>query len=281
MPQILPGQQKAVMMKQINPKQMRVAIFYNPKTNPQNIQHAREAAAALEHAGTSQVTNPTPDKLKKTDIALAVGGDGTVLYAANLLAKSRIPILGVNFGHRGYLCELDKDNFAAYIPYLKEKRYRIMEMTRLQANIHRRDGKIISLQALNEISIGGINRTVSLKADIRTPDKDIDARISGDGLIVSTRTGSTAYNINAGGPMLLTDVFAVLANNAFFDSEHLLPITRSLVVPTDTVIKAEDLSHNALNLPYVIADGQEAIKIGKSDKITIKKAKNKNYFLKF
>lgn len=260
---------------------MRIAIFYNSKTNPRNIGYVKQVASVLDKSGIPYLINPARTEWHKTDIALAVGGDGTVLYTANLLSRTELPILGINFGHRGFLCGLDKDNFSRYLPLLWENEFKVAPKTRIEARIRKPDGRILVLEALNEISIGGINRTVSLETDIRTPEKDIKARISGDGLIVSTMTGSTAYNINAGGPMLLTDSFAVLANNAFFDSDSLLPITKSLVVPVETVIRAEDLSHNPRNLPYVIADGQEAIKTGKGDLITIKTARNKNHFIKF
>lgn len=260
---------------------MRAAIFYNIRTNPRNIEYVELVASELDKSGISYLINPAQISANTADIALAVGGDGTVLYTANLLARTRLPILGINFGHRGFLCALDKDNYEKYLPRLAAGKYTIEKKTRVEAEIKKPDNRVFSLEALNEISLGGINRTVSLEAEIRTPEREITARISGDGLIVSTMTGSTAYNINAGGPMLLTDSFVVLANNAFFESDDLLPITKSLVVPVETVIKANDLSHNPRNLPYVIADGQAAVKTGKDDLITIKKAKHLNYFVAF
>jgi len=259
---------------------MRIAIFYNSKTNPRNIEHVQKVASLLDQSGISYLINPAKPAWNKADIALAVGGDGTVLYAANLLARTKLPVLGINFGHRGYLCGLDKNNFQDGIRMLSRKQFEIIEKTRLEARIRKPNGKTLVIEALNEISVGGINRTVTIETDIITPERNIRTRISGDGLIVSTATGSTAYNINAGGPMLLTDAFAILANNAFFDSADLLPITKSIAVPTETVIKAKDLSHNRSNLPFVIADGQKAIKAGKDDLITIRKAKTKNYFIK-
>ena len=260
---------------------MQFAIFYNTKTNPTNKIYAFEVSKILKKLGLSYFLNPAADKFSQIDIAIAVGGDGTVLYVSNLLADHKIPIVGINFGHRGYLCELDKDKVEDGIRLIVKGRYKVIERTRIQAKIKRENEEAVSLEALNEISVGGINRTVHLEADIITPERTFGTQISGDGLIISTRTGSTAYNINAGGPMLLEEAFSIVANNAFFASADLLPITKSLVVPTETTVKLKDISHNPANLPYVIADGQKSFKIGRDDLITVKKAKNKNYFIKF
>lgn len=260
---------------------MKFAIFYNPKTNPENKKHALETAEILKKQKISFLLNPSEKDMGKIDIALAVGGDGTVLYTANLLAKTDIPILGINFGHRGYLCNANKNKIGEAIDRIFENNYRISRKTRIQAEIKRQNDEIKKLEALNEISVGGINRTVYIDTKIITPERSVQSKIIGDGLIVSTRTGSTAYNINAGGPMLLTEAFNIVANNAFFQSEYLLPITRSLVVPPETVIEIRDFRHDATNLPYVIADGQKSVKISKTDSVIIKKSDKDSLFVTF
>lgn len=260
---------------------MNIAIFYNPKTNPMNKSYASEVADILNKHDMKHLLNPDVKGLSKIDAAIAVGGDGTVLYTANLLAHTRIPILGINFGHRGHLCQVRRGEIEASILKLIAKDYKIVEKTRIQAEIKKRDKTKERLEALNEISVGGINRMVHIDIEIITPEKSFSAKVSGDGLIVASRTGSTAYNINAGGAMLLTEALSIVANNAFFESDHLLPITKSLVVPSETVIKIKDLSHNPANLPYIIADGQKSIKITDKEPIIIKKAKSRNYFIVF
>lgn len=258
---------------------MIIAIIYNAQTNPENRNYARAVTDIMDKYGINYLINPKNDDLGGVDAVITVGGDGTVLYAANLLAKHGIPILGINFGHRGYLCQVQSDMIEDAVVRLKNKNFTIVEKTRIQAIIKKRNNSQEILDALNEIAVGGINRTVHLGASITTPEKTIDAEITGDGLIVSTETGSTAYNINAGGPMLLTDAFSIVANNAFFDSELLLPVTKSITAAIDTIINISDLSHNPSNLPFVITDGINAIRIDKDDTITIKKSENKNRFV--
>lgn len=260
---------------------MRVAIFYNAKTNPQNKKYALETATILEKYKIKHFLNPKEEDANKVDLAFAVGGDGTVLYVANLLASHKIPILGINFGHRGYLCETQKNEIEDCVQKIIEGKYEIEEKTRIQAEIKKQSDFASILEALNEISVGGINRTIHIEAKIITPQTSVKTTITGDGVIVATRTGSTAYNINAGGPMLLAEVLSIVANNAFFQSDSFMPCTKSLVVPSETVIEIKNLSHNTANLPYIIADGQKSLKLGKDDSIFIKKAKNKNYFIKF
>jgi len=260
---------------------MNIAIFYNPKTNPKNKSYALEIAAILKMHGLKYLLNPLEKDFRDTHIAISAGGDGTVLYTANLLANHKIPILGINFGHRGYLCETSKDKIEEAIEKIVQKKYHIEEKTRIQAEIRKRKKETIRLDALNEISIGGINRTVYLDLQIKTPERNLKINTAGDGIIVATRTGSTAYNINAGGPILMTEALSLIANNAFFQSDSLLPITKSIVLSSDTKITITDSSHNILNLPYVIADGQEAVRIQKENIVIIKKAKEKNLFIRF
>jgi NAD+ kinase len=260
---------------------MKIAIFYNSQTNPRNAAYAQEAAEALDRFGLEHATNPLSADIAAFDLALTVGGDGTFLYAANLLAEADIPLLGVNFGHRGYLCQARRDTLGAAAAALSECKYDVVEKTRILAEIRKRENGAARLEALNEISVGGINRTVYLSAAIRTPEKTIETRITGDGLIVSTQTGSTAYNLNAGGPMLLTDAFSIVANNSYFESDCLLPATRSIVTSPQATIHIQDLSHNPANLPFVIADGIHAQRLEKTDSIFLQQSPHPSRFLHF
>lgn len=260
---------------------MIAAIFYNLKTNPRNSKFAREISAILGKSSIISLVNPLPKDYRKIDVAFAVGGDGTVLHAANLIAGCSIPLLGINYGHRGYLCGTGKDDLQAAIDRIIAQDYSIEEKTRIQAKITKRQNAIRTLEGLNEISIGGINRTVHLEVEIETTDSTLKTEVQGDGIVVATRTGSTAYNINAGGSMLLIEAFSVVASNAFFISEDLLPVTRSIVIPSDAHIKVRDISQKQANLPFVIADGQESVKLSTGDTIRIQKAKDTNLFIRF
>lgn len=259
---------------------MLISILFNPSTNPRNQDFARLVSDKLSSFGAPSIINPTIDQLRDSDLVIAVGGDGTVLYASNLIATYSIPLLGINFGHRGFLCQTDKQNFGSVVPLLLEKRFAVVEKTRILAQIKKRDSTP-TLEALNEIAIGGINRTVHLEVRIKSPDRIISTNVVGDGIIISTQTGSTAYNLNAGGPMLLADALCLVANNSYFESEDLLPITKSIISPLETIIEVCDLSHNPANSPFVIADGLNSINLGHEDLITIKKSSCSSLFVVF
>lgn len=260
---------------------MLIAIFLNSKTNPQNLKKAQEIGTILSSFKFEYIINPPKSIFKKIDLAISIGGDGTVLHTANLLSQNKIPILGINFGHRGYLCQIPKEKTAETIALVAQGKYRVAEKSRIQASIYKNKQMTHQMEALNEISIGGINRTVYLNAKIKTDSASIDCNVIGDGLIIATQTGSTAYNINAGGPMLLTEAFTVLANNAFFESDFLLPITKSIVVSTNATLEIKDISNKKANSPFIIADGQEAIKISSENTVIIKKSPYASYFITF
>jgi NAD+ kinase len=260
---------------------MKAAIFYNPQTNPKNKLFAEEIRQSLAERAVKAWINPPAKDFPKIDLAFSVGGDGTVLHTANLLAGRKIPLLGINFGHRGHLCETDKEGWQRALSRIVAGDFRVEEKSRIQAKITKRQNTIRTLEGLNEISIGGINRTVHLGVEIRTKDTCLKIEVQGDGLLVATRTGSTAYNLNAGGPMLLLEALSVVANNAFFTSQDLLPITHSLVLPSDALVRVRDISGKSANRPFAIADGQESFKLAAGDTVTICKAHTTSLFIRF
>lgn len=205
---------------------------------------------------------------KGLEWVLVFGGDGAMLNVANKVASYNIPIIGVNFGHKGYLCQIDKDKVKKALGALYNNNFSIKSYTRLRAKIIRKTQITKEIYALNEIVLGGINRAVWLQLDIRHGNKKKSARVIGDGIIIATQIGSTAYNIFSGGPILLTDAFSVVANNALFESAYFLPNTKAFVVPISTCFEVKPLRYGD-NLPYVVADGQRDYRLQKGDKVII------------
>jgi NAD+ kinase len=160
------------------------------------------------------------------DLIIAAGGDGTVLAAAHYARGRGIPILGFNTGHLGFLAGITLDNFRAELPHLLERRWRIDQRTSLRVELPKgRSG-----WALNEVSLqidgpgifaGAVSFGTHHVSDYR-----------GDGLVVSTSTGSTAYNFSLGGPLLAP-------GSSLISITPKAPLTltnRSLVLVEDTVI---------------------------------------------
>jgi len=155
-----------------------------------------------------------------------------------------------------------------------------LKKTRVQAEVFHEDEKVKTISGLNEILIGGISRTVFLKIGAIGKNREFEAKIIGDGIIVSTQVGSTAYSINAGGTVLLTDVFSVVANNGLFESDFLLPNTKSFVTSVKAVFEVSISNPHKQNLPYLVADGQRSYRLKNGDFVVIKKSEKETLFIR-
>lgn len=164
------------------------------------------------------------------DLVFSLGGDGTLLRAVHLVHPHGIPLLGVNLGRLGFLSEVERAEVGPSLARVLEDGFTVEERTMLQAEIHEPDA-VNEVFALNDIIIGKIEigRAITLEVAI---DGEPFIAWSADGVIVSTATGSTAYSLSAGGPivsprlnvMLLTPV----APHGLFD--------RTVVIPPDEEI---------------------------------------------
>lgn len=156
-----------------------------------------------------QPDDPTTAKFgipKDVDLVLAVGGDGTILKFARQFLDQETPILGVKGGSLGFLAEGRTKNI---VERLRDGRFRIQNRMRIEAAVYREDEKIHQFNALNDIVIhgAGYSRMVTLHIDV--DGKGLRER-SADGMIVATPTGSTAYSLSAGGPLLEPTIEAIV-----------------------------------------------------------------------
>lgn len=185
------------------------------------------------------------------DMVFAFGGDGTLLHASRLMAPKEIPVLGVNFGRVGYLCAISGEQLKETLDLVLEGKYEIDERAMIRATVHNRHEEVWRVDALNEVLVGGSNRTLSLEVSIN--GVPIGTMV-GDGVIVSTRTGSTAYAMSAGGPVTMVESLVLVASNAI-SSELLAPT----VLPLNATVTITN--RTKVTRPYVIADGQKDYKI--------------------
>lgn len=169
------------------------------------------------------------DLPRRCDMLIALGGDGTMLSAARLVGRHGIPILGVNLGKLGFLAEVPIGDVTAAIKDVCEGRYAIDERMTLRASGSAFPGE---LYALNEIVIdkGSSARVIELETFV---NNDYLVTYAADGIIVSTPTGSTAYSLASGGP-IVTPTSGVIMINPI--SPHTLT-ARAVVVPDDSTIR--------------------------------------------
>ncbi|MDD3012145.1 MAG: NAD(+)/NADH kinase [Candidatus Gastranaerophilales bacterium] len=201
---------------------------------------------------------------KDIDLAIVIGGDGTLLGAARYYAPLDIPILGINIGRLGFLAQLNPKDVEDGIKKLLEGRFKVEE--RLMIKAFNDDEKPEFCQtALNDIVVKGgvLSRTAQLYLDIN--GKHVCDYLA-DGLIISTPTGSTAYTLSAGGPVVMPELDALVIVPV---CPHALT-TRPLVIPANEEITVSfDTDEDFV---YLTADGQENVKLKSSGKICIKQS---------
>lgn len=185
------------------------------------------------------------------DFALSVGGDGTFLTTASLVGHLDIPILGINCGHLGYLAEVQTDTIDAVLDQLITNSYTI-EQRRMLEVTSQQGGKIVSPYALNEVAIlkSGLSSMITIDVSL---NGEFLHKYKADGLLVATPTGSTAYNLSAGGPLLDPHVNAIILTPV---ATHSLNI-RPLVVLDDSKIDVKISSRNGNYLLSV--DGRSQV----------------------
>lgn len=196
--------------------------------------------------------------LEKEDTAnleavIVLGGDGTILKASKFLSKYDVPILGINIGHLGFLTEVESSNFHLAIESILEGNYKIEERKMVQCTVDYEDGSKV-FHGLNDIVVAKdvIGRAVKYKIYI---DDNYYTTFVSDGLILSTPTGSTAYSLSAGGPIIYPTLNVVCLTPI---CSHSLGM-RSIVLNGDSNIRVT-MERKFANVHLAI-DGQETINL--------------------
>ncbi len=208
-----------------------------------------------------------------SDVVVALGGDGTMLRAARALLGSSIPLMGVNLGALGYLTDVPLTELPESIDLLLSGEYTVVERKRLSGSIINGINKGKTFEALNDIvvNMGSLARPLLMEIVI---DGVKLGRFLGDGLIVSTPTGSTAYSLSAGGSIAHPAVSAILITPI---CPHSLAV-RPLLAPEGEV---ELILHDAAAGAMLSADGQVAGELGDGDRISCTISEHKVKLIKF
>ena len=210
---------------------------------------------------------PAPIAHAKLDALITLGGDGTLLRGARLLAGKETPILGVNLGRVGFLTSASRESFTVAIEALAAGRHAIERRQVLHAVIRGADGNERSrTHALNDVVVhkGGVARVVRLRVTIGNEEV---GPYSADGIVVATPTGSTAYSLSAGGPIVVPGVEALVVTPI---CAHTLAV-RPLVIPSSSEVTIEPIAPWADDL-LVSFDGQVGTTLITGDKVHVRRA---------
>lgn len=222
----------------------------------------------LHKEDLKQFISSEDDFIKTPDLVIAIGGDGTFLKTARMFLENGSPIFGINRGKLGFLTEFSPEEYEKYLLQILDGNYNITARNVMEA-IHVKNGLSQSLYFFNDavISKGAFSRAIQIELHV---DDLFLNKYSGDGLIIATATGSTAYSLSAGGPIIVPDSNDVFIVNPV--CPHSLSI-RPIVLPADSNLKARTLTH-AINLLLTI-DGQEAIEFSAGDELLFRKTDKK------
>lgn len=179
----------------------------------------------LEEAGLEADTHPTRESVSECELILVLGGDGTILHAAELGRPVGVPILGINYGHVGFLSEADPVDAPQVVRQIADRSWGVDTRMTIDITVVDPEGKVSTDWALNEVAIEKDIDFRMLEVSIGVDGREISA-FKVDTVLFSTATGSTAYNFSGGGPVVWPDVEGMVLTPV---AAHAL-FTRPLVV---------------------------------------------------
>ena len=212
-----------------------------------------------------------------TQCILVIGGDGTILAAARMLVGSNIPLLGINLGTLGFLADVNLADLSKTLDLLLQDQYQVENRIMLTAEVYKQGEKAATYIALNDFNINrfGASRVIGLKVGINGSVID---RYRADGVIVCTPTGSTGYNLSAGGPII----------NPTCKNFVITPIcphsltARSIVLAKEDIVtvEVEQIRSNIKEDAIISFDGKEGLSLFPGDQVKIYKSQEVTPFIK-
>jgi NAD+ kinase len=256
-------------------------IFIVTKPKQTEVAHvAKELQAWFRKKGIT--ASLEPEAASSADLTVVVGGDGTLLAAARLLGDRQVPIVAINYGGLGFLTEVTRDEMYGAFESVLSGHFVTQERMMMDIRLLRENQASASYRALNDVVItkarGTISRMIELEAHV---DGQYLSCFRADGLIVATPTGSTAYNLSAGGPIIFPTMSAMVVTPICSHTLTNRPIVLSETVKIGIVLRS---AHDDV---YVTVDGQVGLQLQMDDHLAIEKSNvtvklvapaDKNYF---
>lgn len=253
-----------------------ITVVTNPLKD-ENFIYTNRIRAALGDRCNAKFITTSDDiaaSLAGSDAAVILGGDGTMLACAQHASRLGVPILGINLGTLGFLAEAETGEIESATEKLLSGEYGVEELFMLDAAIERDGRTVADVTALNDIVVSRSSYRRIISVDIFV-DGSFAGHYDGDGLIVATPTGSTGYNLSAGGPIADRSLFVSIITPICPHSSFSTP----LVVPGTKTVKI--LLKDKFSLCSMLTtDGQSGVDLEADDIITIKASKYKTGLIK-
>ena len=203
---------------------------------------------------------------KDLELAVVLGGDGTILKAAELVRESQTPLLGINLGHVGFLAESEKNQISSTIARVVEKDYLVKERLTLDVAVKLEGKEVYRTWALNEATVEKSARERMLEVVVEVDGRPLSS-FGCDGVVMSTPTGSTAYAFSAGGPVVWPSVDALLMVPL---SAHAL-FSRPLVISPNSLLAVEVL-HRSAGAGVLWCDGRRSTELPAGARVEVRKS---------
>jgi NAD+ kinase len=248
-----------------------IALAGGPRTERERV--LAETGCAVETLGHVEL-------VRAVDLIVVLGGDGTMIASARMIGDAGTPVLGVNFGTLGYIAEFTVEDMTPALDSILAGEYTLDRRVMLAAEVFRAGQRLMHDRVLNDVVISksALARIIEIEAWV---DKKFVNCFRADGLIVSTPTGSTAYNLSAGGPVIYPSMSAAVITPI---CPHTLS-NRPLVVPDD--VEFELILKTPKEEVALTLDGQVGLPLECEDRVTVRKssttfnlvqAHTRNYF---
>lgn len=263
---------------------MKKFMLITNNEKKRNIESAEYITKLIEERGGSVFhsimpapTDPSSMEVPRdTDLIIAIGGDGTIIRSAQRTIGSGVPIVGVNRGHLGYLCEINDDNLKNSIEQLMDGSYFLEKRMMLSGEVVNSTNPFL-FKALNDVVLTSKNNMAVIRISVYVNGTFLYA-FNGDGIIVATPTGSTAYNLSAGGPIVEPNTEMMLLTPV---NPHSLN-SRSIVLDSSDEIElmVESRRSTKFECAFVAFDGAHRRNLSDGDKVIVKKATDKIEFVR-
>jgi len=229
------------------------------------VRASAQAVRALDAAGIHPVLEDEHHELDGCEMVLVLGGDGTILRAAELTRGTVVPVLGINLGHVGFLAESEREQIDEVVRRIAARDYEVEERGTVDVRVLRPGLPPEYSWALNEATVEKAKRSRMIEVVIEVDGRPLSS-FGCDGVVMSTSTGSTAHAFSAGGPVVWPDVDAMLLVPL---SAHAL-FARPLVVGPDSVLAVEVLARSASD-GVLSCDGRRTLDIPAGSRIEVRR----------
>ena len=275
----------------------RIGLLSHPKIPRsrelvRDIQGTPAITGATFWTGSSWDLEAVRQRVSDLDLLITLGGDGTIVRVARAIAPvSSVPILGINLGRLGFLAELEAWEVTAKLPSILAGQYWVEERSMVRVEVDRADdespapsdgadaqvdrtaySQIASYEALNDVVVGRARMTRVVRINTYVDGEFVTA-YTADGVIVATATGSAAYSLSAGGPILAPELPNIIVTPI---APH-LTILRTMVLPSTATVRLDVSTDFDAALSV---DGQIDLSLAKGDRITVSSSAHRAHFLR-